>query len=121
MKHHDTLRAAGAHYDRYASDRTTEQWYCDSDATLSAIGDNREALCPDYALQLHGQCAEAGKHRFAVYLDRPMLSEAGRLRASLLTIRAMASDMASGGLSERVMREWAARIVQGCDAVMGDA
>jgi hypothetical protein len=117
MKHHPTLHAAGAHYDRFASDPVCEQWYCDSDATMCAIGDNRETLCPDYALQLHGQCAEAGKWRFAVYLDRPIQSDADRILASLATIRAMASDMARGGLSDTVMRECAGRIVAGIDAV----
>jgi hypothetical protein len=121
MNHHTTLRAAGAHLDRYTSDSLCEQWYCDSDATLCAIGDNRETLCPDFALSLHGECAEKGKHRFAVYLDRPIQSEAERLRASLRTIRAMASDMATGTLSEAVMREWAGRIVSGCDAMLGEA
>lgn len=120
MDHHATLRAAGAHLDRYASDAKCEQWYCDSDATMCAIGDNREALCPAFALSLHGQCAEAGKHRFAVYLDRPMQPEAERLRQSLRTIRAMATDMATGNLSATVMAEWSARIVDGCNSMLGE-
>lgn len=120
MNHHATLRAAGAHLDRFASDSKCEQWYCDSDATLCAIGDNRETLCPDYALSLHGQCAEPGKHRFAVYLDRPIVPEVERLRHSLRTIRAMAADMATGNLSAAVMAEWAVRIVDGCNAMLAD-
>lgn len=120
MDHHAKLRAAGAHLDRYTSDSKCEQWYCDSDATLCAIGDNREAICPAFALSLHGQCAEAGKHRFTVYLDRPIVSEAERLRQSLRTIRAMAVDMATGNLSAAVMSEWSARIVHGCNAMLGD-
>ena len=54
------------------------------------------------------------------HLDRPRVTDAAKLRRALETIRAMAKDMGSGGLSHDVMREWARRIVDGCNASLTD-